>query len=59
METDRAASAKAALTIHSEFNDVFTGLGHFNLIFSLKVKDDSKLYKAPPGCIAYATKRAI
>ena len=55
-EEDRATSTKIKLKIHNESSGFFTGIGCFICNFSLKVKEDTKLYQASPRCKAYALK---
>ena len=43
--------------IHNTFGDVFNGIGCFKGTFSLQLKPDSKLYQAPPRCVAYALQK--
>ena len=51
---DKESSRSLVQRIHSEFSDVFTGIGCFESTFKLKVKEGSCLYKAPPRKVAYA-----
>ena len=53
-ETNKASSAKTTIRKHNEFCKVFTDIGYFKGTFLLKVKEDTKLYQAPPGHVAYA-----
>ena len=53
-EVDSEASAKITLKMHEEFVTVFTGIGCFEGMFSLQIKDDAKPYQMPLRYIAYA-----
>ena len=53
METNTVVSAETTLKIHSEFSDVFTGIGDLHRHFFLQVKDNVKPYQVLPRCIGY------
>ena len=53
MKTDRVASAETIRGMHNEISDIVTGIACFIGTLSLKVKDGTKLYQVPPGCMAY------
>ena len=48
----KKASAEITKQLQKEFEDVFTGIGCFDRMFSLQVKQDRN--QVPPRCIAYA-----
>ena len=50
---DKIVSEALTNKICNEFYDVFSGIGHFEGIFNLQVKDDSQPYKALPRKVAY------
>ena len=58
-ENDRRASAKIRGWLQKDFEDVFSGIGYFDGIFSLQVKPDSKAYQALPRCVAFALQKPL
>ena len=52
--SNKRKGAEATQQIHRDFDDVFNGIGCFEGTFLLQLKPDSKLYQAPPRCMAYA-----
>ena len=49
-ETHLATSPKPTIKKHNEFSNVFTGIGCFKDIISLKVKEDDKWHQVWPRC---------
>ena len=58
-ETDKRASEAITNRIHNTFNIVFSGIGCFEGMFSLKVKDGSHQYQASPRRVACALQKAV
>ena len=56
-ESDKKASTEITEQLQKEFEDVFTGIGCFDGMFSLQVKSDSKTYQVPPQCIVYTLQK--
>ena len=54
VDADKRKSSDLMQKIHNTFWEVFNGIGCFKGTFSLQLKPDSKLYQAPPRCVAYA-----
>ena len=52
---DKRVSETITSRIHDEFNDLFSGIGCFEGMFLLQVKEGSHLYQAPPRWVAYVT----
>ena len=55
--SDKKASTEITKQLKKEYEDVFTGIGCFDWMFSLQVKLDSKPYQALPRHIAYALQK--
>ena len=53
METGRATSAKRTIKILNKLSNAFVGIGCFKGTFSLKVKEDTKLYQVPTIHVAH------
>ena len=45
--------------IHNKFNDLFSGIGCFEVIFSLQVKVGSHWHMEPPMRVAYALQKPL
>ena len=55
----KKASISNKKQLQKEFEDVFTGIGFYDGIFSLHVKPDSKPYQAPPMYVEYALQKTF
>ena len=53
-ENDQRASAEITKQLKQDFEDIFNGIGCFDVTFSLQLKSDSKTYQAPLRCVANA-----
>ena len=58
-ESDREASAEITKQIQKEFEDILTGIGFFDGMFSLQVKPDSKSYQALLCHVTYALQKTF
>ena len=56
MEVDKRKSIELT-EIHNVFDNVFNGIGSFEVTFVLKLKSDRKPYQVPPRCVAYALQK--
>ena len=56
-ESDKKANTEITKQLQKEFEDVFTGIGHFDGTFSLQIKLDSKPYQTSPWQVAYALQK--
>ena len=54
VDADKRSSIAMMQKIHTQFGNVFNGIGCFECTFSLQLKPDSKPYQAPPRCVSYA-----
>ena len=45
--------------MHTEFDNVFNGIGCFEGTFLLQLKPDSRPYQAPPRHVAYALQKSF
>ena len=59
IEADKEASRLIIQKIHSEFSNVFTGIGCFESTFKLRVKEDNHPYKTPPSWVAYTLQQPL
>ena len=41
------SSAKIAMEMHNDYNDVLSGIGCFKGTFPFQIKEGTKLYQAP------------
>ena len=57
MESNIVENTETTLKIHTEYNDVFTGIGCFKGAFSLWVKDGAKPYQVLLRHVANALQR--
>ena len=53
IEADKETSKAIMQRIHNEFSDIFTGIGCFEGIFKLRVKEGSCPYQALPRRVAH------
>ena len=53
-DSDKRVSAEITQWLKRDFEDVFNEIWFFEGTNSLQLKQDSKLYQAPPRCVAYA-----
>ena len=56
-ENDKGESPNRTKQIQQEFEEVFTGIGCFEEMFSLQVKPDSKPDQASHRCVTYALQK--
>ena len=59
MEADKASCAKTKWMMHNDNSGIFTRIGCFKGTFSLKIKDDAKVYQKPPKHVAYSLQKLI
>ena len=57
VETDKRKSTEITQQIHTEFDNVFSGIGSFEGTFLLQLKPNSRPYQVSPRCVAYALQK--
>ena len=58
-ETDKRVSEAITNRINIEFNDLFTGIGCFESMFSLHIKEGSFQYQGTARKVAYAVQKPL
>ena len=56
-DADKRKSKEMMQKIQNILGNVFNGIGCFKGTFTLQLKPDSKLYQAPPRCVAYVLQK--
>ena len=58
-DNDKRGSAKITKQLQSNFEDVFSGIGGFDGMFSLQVNPDSKPFHTSQRCVAYVLQKTF
>ena len=56
-DNETRGSAEITQQLQRDFEDVFTGIGCFDGMFSLQIKPDSRPYQVSPKHVAYALEK--